>query len=776
MQRSVCSTMLLCLAAACCGTACCAADETPKQAVARPSMEQAAWHDDEIGMFIHFGPATWQDSEYDTLATPLDAINPEKLDTDQWVAVAEAMGAQYIVFVAKHTGGFCWWSTDTTDYSVKHTAWRGGKGDVLKDLAQSCQRRGMKLGVYLSPADAKFGAGVGGRCVKPEDQMRYEQVYRQQLTELLTQYGSMYEVWFDGSLIFDVGDLLRNTPPKAMVFQGPQATIRWVGNEGGYAPYPAWNGLSQVAARSGIATAADGDPNGDAWLPNECDTTMRAGWFWKSTNAHTLRSLKQLLDVYYRSVGHGAVLLLNNTPDTSGLIPEADAKRSAEFGAEIKRRFGTSLAETKGEGAVVELDLGRPTRIDTAITMEQITEGERIREYVLEGCSGGKWTRLTGGTAIGHKKIDRFRVAEVTKVRLRVLQAVEKPLVRRLAVYCVRGEIQTLDAPSVGPVGAWAFEEVRDEKVLDDSGRAWQGQVHNVGLGEGRGGQALAFNGRDSAVFLGRAAVFRGDFSIAAWICPRSGSTGQRTIVSKERINVASFQCRFYLAADNRLGFMLNGEGDEGLWPFESAAAAVPESVWSHVAVTRQGDRFTLFVHGQPVGQKSVAEMLEHENDDDVMVGAIRNANTDQLGNVFDGTIDAVRVYNRGLSADEVLAIAEDKSPWPTGGGSVVWEWKSDTLGPDWKTIEIDIAPACKDACQYEVEFRPTGGQPGLEVQSMTLLVDGREAGEFVQRSPDASKFYVTITGLGVPLQLRVVARVSGGTDAHGQAVIRRRG
>jgi alpha-L-fucosidase len=459
MQRSAFSTILLLFAASCF-----AAEEKPKRPLARPTPEQAAWHDDEIGMFIHFGPATWQDSEYDTLATLLDKINPSALDTGQWVTVAESMGAKYIVFVAKHTGGFCWWHTNTTDYSVKNTAWRGGKGDVLKDLSQSCQRRGLKLGVYLSPADAKFGAGVGGRCGKPEDQARYEKVYRQQLTELLTQYGQMHEVWFDGSLIFDVGDILRKHAPKAMVFQGPQATIRWVGNEGGYAPYPAWNGLSQAAARSGVATAADGNPDGDAWLPNECDTTMRAGWFWKSTNASTLRSLNQLLDVYYRSVGHGAVLLLNNTPDTSGLIPETDVRRSAEFGAEIQRRFGASLAETKGEGEFVELDLGRPTRIDTAIIMEQIAEGERIREYVLEGFSGGKWARLTGGTAIGHKKIDRFGAAEVTKVRLRVLKAVEKPLVRKLAIYCVRGDVKPPEAASAEPVGAWGFEEIRDGK------------------------------------------------------------------------------------------------------------------------------------------------------------------------------------------------------------------------------------------------------------------------------------------------------------------------
>ena len=141
----------------------CVVAQPAAEKLARPTPQQQVWHGCEIGMFIHLGPATWQDSEYDTLGTPLQKINPDKLDTDQWVATAEAMGANYIVFVAKHTGGFCWWQTDTTDYGVRNIPWRGGKGDVMKDLAESCRKRGIKLGVYLSPNDAQFGAGGGGR-------------------------------------------------------------------------------------------------------------------------------------------------------------------------------------------------------------------------------------------------------------------------------------------------------------------------------------------------------------------------------------------------------------------------------------------------------------------------------------------------------------------------------------------------------------------------------------------------------------------------------------
>lgn len=401
---------------------------------AKPTPEQLAWQDAEIGMFIHFAPNTWQDKEGDDHSTPLDRINPAQLDTEQWVDVAESMGAKYIVFVAKHIGGFCMWQTDTTPYGIKHAAWRGGQGDVLGDLSASCRKRGMKLGVYLSPRDDTLGVGTGGRCADPELQRKYDAIYRQQLTEVLSRYGELFEVWFDGSNIVEVGDILRQYAPHAVVFQGKYASIRWVGNEDGTAPYPAWNSVSEAARLAG-ATAKDGDPDGGSWLPIECDARMRADWFWNAKNAKTLKTLDALLDMYYRSVGHGAVLLLNNTPDTTGRIPEADAKRAAEFGAELRRRFGTSLAETSGEGDTLTLAFHTPTRIDHAIVMEDIAQGERIREYRLEGRVGEEWRELARGTAVGHKKIDRFQPVTVNAVRLTCTKASGTPLIRRLAVY-----------------------------------------------------------------------------------------------------------------------------------------------------------------------------------------------------------------------------------------------------------------------------------------------------------------------------------------------------
>ncbi len=407
------------------------------RSLAIPTPEQAAWHDLEVGMFIHIAPQTWQDTEVDTMQTPLSTINPDQLDTDQWVRVAESMRAKYIIFVAKHEGGFCWWPTETTDFNVHNTPWRAGKGDVLADLSKSCAARGMKLGVYLSPQDKKHGVTVGGRAKVPAQQGEYERLFRQQLTEVLTRYGEMIEVWFDGSLVFDVGDILKQHAPRAVVFQGPQATIRWVGNEDGVAPYPAWNSVPEMVEgkKWGEYTAADGKPDGTRWLPNECDARIRSTWFWKTDNEHTLKSVSQLMDMYERSVGHGGVLLLNNTPDRTGLIPEPDAKRSAEFGAAIEKRYGLAVADTSGTGHEFVVQPSAPTKIDRVVIMEDITKGERVRTYTLEAQIDGVWKPLAEGTAIGHKKIDRVPATVARAVRLKVLESVGTPSIRRFAVF-----------------------------------------------------------------------------------------------------------------------------------------------------------------------------------------------------------------------------------------------------------------------------------------------------------------------------------------------------
>jgi alpha-L-fucosidase len=411
--------------------------------LARPTPVQYAWHEQERIMFVCLDPCTWQGREYDNHSTPLAHINPVQLDTGQWCRAARLWGAKEILFVAKHTGGFCWWQTETTKYGVKETPWKAGKGDVLSELSASCRKQRLHLGVYVYPGDESWGApiGSGGRTKEPSKQEAYNRVFRQQLTEVLTRYGPISEVWFDGSCAIDVGDVLKQHARKAVIFQGPQATIRWAGTESGKLPYPAWNSLKGSDLRTGVATVAQGDPDGDAWAPLEADTTLyNHNWFWSAENEKKRKSLDELIDIYYRSAGRGGVLLLNSSPNTNGLIPEDDLRRYEAFGQEIERRFGRPIAEVKHRrGACVELSLPGATVIDHIVLMEDYRKGERIREYVVEGFSNGEWKQLHAGTSVGRKKIDRFPPTQVSKVRLRVTRFAAEPIIRSLAAFHVGG-------------------------------------------------------------------------------------------------------------------------------------------------------------------------------------------------------------------------------------------------------------------------------------------------------------------------------------------------
>jgi len=403
--------------------------------LALPTADQLHWADLEVGMFVHFGPATWIGTEAGAQAPPLSSLALD-IDTDQWVSVARDLGARYVVMVAKHQEGFCMWPTQTTDYSILNTPWKGGHGDVMADLAASCRRAGLGLGVYLSPRDDTFGAGVEGKCASPTLQAAYNVYYRQQLTEVLTRYGEMTEVWFDGSIVVPVADILAAHAPHAMVFQGPQATIRWVGNEDGFAPYPSWDTLAAHDAATGIATAKESSPDGDAWLPLEVDVSIRRPeWFWRPGQESKVLSRSALLDIYYRSVGRGAQLLLNIPPGPSGRISEADAARAKEFGDAVRRRFGSSVGETHGAGREVVLRLHAPALVDHVVMEEDLAGGDRVRAYRLEGRRGGAWVPLGQGLSIGHKRIQPVRPTRVSDVRLEIAESAAPPQIRRLAAY-----------------------------------------------------------------------------------------------------------------------------------------------------------------------------------------------------------------------------------------------------------------------------------------------------------------------------------------------------
>ena len=424
---------------------------------ALPSADQLAWEDLEVGMFVHFAPNTWQDEEYDHLTTPLSAINPD-IDTDNWAECAVNLGARYIVFVAKHAGGFCMWQTKTTPYSIGHTPWKGGHGDVLADLTASCRKYGLKHGVYLSPRDDYFGAGVGGVCKDPSRQPAYNAMYREQLTEVLSRYGQMVEVWFDGSSVIPVSDIVHRYAAHAAIFQGPDATIRWVGNEMGFAPYPLWDAESKADARSGTSTALYGDPNGSAWMPVECDVSIRRPyWFWSTKNERNLMTLDQLLEVYYRSAGRGAQLLLNIPADRRGHMPDPDFARAREFGAEIRRRFGKSVAATSGSGDAVSLHLAKPARVDHVILQEDCRYGQRIRAFRLEGRTAAGWQPLYTGASIGHKRIAPIAPGMYVALRLTVTETQGKPHIRRFAAF----DTGAIPPPNWdAPAHVWAADAV----------------------------------------------------------------------------------------------------------------------------------------------------------------------------------------------------------------------------------------------------------------------------------------------------------------------------
>lgn len=403
-----------------------------------PTAEQIAWHEMEIQMFLCLDPCTWQGREYDDHSTPLDKMNPTKLDTDQWCEVARSFKAKQILFVAKHTGGFCWWQTETTDYSVKKTPYRNGKGDVLAELSQSCRKHGLKLGVYIYPGDDQWGAGIGsgGRTKDPAKQEAYTKVLRQQWTEVLTRYGDISELWFDGSCLIDLSDIIKKHAPKAMVFQGPHATLRWPGNEKGLAPYPTWQTVKKADALSGVSTGLHSDPDGDVWVPMEMDTPLLDHkWFWAPDTDRMLKSTKTLLDVYYTSVGRGCVLLLNATPDTTGLIPASHVRRYDEFGKAIRRIYENKKGEVSGTGRTLECRFGRPGPVNHIILREDIRRGQIVRAYEVDGLINNEWKKLLDGVSIGYKTIDVINTVTVEGLRLRVTKDVGEPVIRSFAAY-----------------------------------------------------------------------------------------------------------------------------------------------------------------------------------------------------------------------------------------------------------------------------------------------------------------------------------------------------
>ncbi len=403
-----------------------------------PTRSQAEWLDAGIGVFVHWSPSVYQGTQGDNLSTPANRIDPDRFDAAKIVRAAKSAGAGYLIFVAKHIGGYCAWQTDTTDYSLRTSPWRHGKGDMVGDLAEACRKRGLRFGVYLSPRDDFHHIGVGGRAANPEAQRAYNELYRRQLTEILTKYGPMFEMWFDGGNVVPVNDLIQKLAPNIITFQGrrPNST-RWVGTEAGFAPYPCWNTIDWKPGETPASGA--GTPTGNLWCPAECDVSiLRPDWFWTKGSDHHILSLKQLIEIYYRSVGHGVNLLLNVTPDGHGVVPAAQVRRLKEFGDEIRARFGKPLASTQGRGTTLDLSLGSPKTIDHIQLREDIRQGERIRKFEVEGRGAdGNWVALFHGTQIGARQLIPIHAVTLSGLRLQVEKSIGQPLIRQFAVFYV---------------------------------------------------------------------------------------------------------------------------------------------------------------------------------------------------------------------------------------------------------------------------------------------------------------------------------------------------
>lgn len=403
-----------------------------------PSSAQLAFQERQLGAFIHFGPASYLHS--DMMSVPAASVfNPARLDAEQWVKAAKSFGAKHIVLTAKHHNGYCLWPTNTTDYSVKKSPWKNGRGDVVAEFVAACRKYDVKIGLYVSGGDKHFG------CTSTPDPLgqrklvgdidKYFPVYLEQLRELLTGYGEIDYVWFDGAYDpfgWDVrdphtleplgtayGDAIRamvhHLQPQAVVMGGTRPDVRWSGSEQGWAPYPLWNTVAGNAwAENWVG------PHNSGWIPAEANIHTRDTWFWTPGSDRTLRSVEVLTKVYLESVGRGANLLVNITPDTAGRIPVAEVSRLAEFGKEISARFGSPLATVRKANAEGHYLISLPQQENVGYIEieEDISKGQHIQSYQVEAWINGQWKTIATGSSVGRRRLQQVDAVRTDKLRL----------------------------------------------------------------------------------------------------------------------------------------------------------------------------------------------------------------------------------------------------------------------------------------------------------------------------------------------------------------------
>lgn len=375
-----------------------------------PSPQQFAWQHLELGFFCHVGLNTFHGVEWSDGTLPAESFDPSELDAAQWVRTAQNAGARYFVLTAKHHDGFCLWPTETTDYSIASSPWRGGRGDLVAEVAKACTEADLPLGLYLSPWDRNAA------CY--DDLVAYDRFYQAQLTELCTRYGPLVELWFDGAgsegRHYDwdgIGAVIAEHQPDAMVFNMGDATIRWIGNEDGLAHDP----VHYVVQRTDLNNYTDDEVDlaGGRYLPPECDVSLRRGWFWAADDEP--KSLDHLLAIHYASIGMGANLLLNVPPDTRGLIGDDDVARLSQWRAELDRRFAEPIpAQIRCDGGAWVADFGREVRIDHVELAEDYRGGQRVTGHIVRADD----RVLAAGQTIGHKRLHVFEPVNVSRLRI----------------------------------------------------------------------------------------------------------------------------------------------------------------------------------------------------------------------------------------------------------------------------------------------------------------------------------------------------------------------
>jgi len=403
----------------------------------RPTAAQLRWQRDELAMFVHFGVNTFTDREWGDGHEDPAVFAPTALDARQWARAARASGFRAMILTAKHHDGFCLWPTATTQHSVARSGWRNGQGDVVREFVDACRAEGLRPGLYLSPWD-RNNATYG-------DSPRYNDLYVEQLTELLTRYGPLAEIWFDGAngegpngrkQLYDwprFWGVVRRLQPNAVIFSDAGPDVRWCGNESGQAGDPNWStvdpSIVTVPGATGdavIPSLQHGDPNGGVWRPAEADVSIRPGWFYHASEDARVRSADNLTALYFSSVGRNSKLLLNVPPTRAGLLHETDVARlrdfrdarSALFAEDVARHARVRRLGTGAQSATLEVDLVRATSVGVARIQEGIARGQSVSAFALSALVNGSWTPLAEGSTIGYARLVRFPQVVATRVRL----------------------------------------------------------------------------------------------------------------------------------------------------------------------------------------------------------------------------------------------------------------------------------------------------------------------------------------------------------------------